>query len=235
MENIENLVKNYRPDPRAIDLISKLKIVFLVGISGAGKDTIVNQLLKSGDFHRIVTHTTRQPRYDNGRMEADGIDRYFIDNKKAIEMLENHEFIEAKFVHGTTLYGTSVDEFEYAASLGKTPIANIDVQGVEEYMKMSGNVIPIFVVPPSYNVWVSRLRGRYDSEGEFQSTWRSRKESAINEIDFALKSDYYKFIVNDSLDVAVSDARKIIDGNFDEPYQAKSIEIAKEILNQLTK
>ena len=235
MENIENLVKNYHPDPRAIDLISKLKIVFLVGISGAGKDTIVNQLLKSGDFHKIVTHTTRSPRYDNGRMEADGIDRHFIDDKKAIEMLENHEFIEAKFVHGTTLYGTSVNEFEYAASLSKTPIANIDVQGVEEYMKMSGNTIPIFVLPPSYDVWISRLRGRYDSEDEFQSAWRSRKESAINEIDFALKSDYYKFIVNDSLDAAVSDARKIIDGNFDESYQAKSIEIAKEILNKLTK
>lgn len=235
MEDLKNLIENYQPTQEAIDLINQMKVVFLVGVAGAGKDTIVNQLLKSGDFHRIVTHTTRLPRYDSGRMEVDGIDRHFINNEKAIQMLKNHELIEAKFVHGDTVYGTSVDEFRYADSQGKIAIANIDVQGVEEYTKITKNVVTIFVVPPSYDIWIKRLRGRYNSEAEFQSAWLSRKKSAINEIDFALKSGYYKFIVNDGLDVSVSDAKKIIDNHYDELYQVKSIKIAKDLLKKLTK
>lgn len=230
MEDIEALIKNYTPSKESIELINQLKIVFLVGISGAGKDTIIESLLKSGNFHRIVTHTTRLPRYNNGQMEVDGISRHFIDETKAIQMLKNHEFIEAKFVHGKTVYGTSVKEFEYAKSENKIVIANIDIQGVEEYIKIAKNIIPIFIIPPSYDVWLNRLKNRYNTEAEFQADWPNRKNSAIKEILSALQNHYYKFIINDELKQAVNDTNSIINGSVNESKQEKAIAVANKIL-----
>ena len=54
-------------------------------------------------------------------------------------MLENHEFIEAKFVHGT-VYGTGAKEIQAIAEAGKIAVTDINVQGVSEYKKLSGDV-----------------------------------------------------------------------------------------------
>ena len=111
MPSIEDLITNYQPTESTIELVKSTKIALLAGISGAGKDTIKKQLLKSPEFRDIVSHTTRAPRTNNGCAEQDGIDYHFIDSQTAENMLQNNEFIEAKFVHGT-VYGTSVAELK---------------------------------------------------------------------------------------------------------------------------
>ena len=90
-----------QPTESTIEVVKSTKIALLAGISGAGKDTIKKQLLKSPEFRDIVSHTTRAPRTNNGCAEQDGIDYHFIDSQTAENMLQNNEFIEAKFVHGT--------------------------------------------------------------------------------------------------------------------------------------
>ena len=101
MSEIESLITNYQPAESTIQLVRDTKIALLAGISGAGKDTIKKRLLKLPEFRDIVSHTTRPPRVNNGSIEQDGVDYHFIDQKIAEEMLQNNEFIEAKFVHGT--------------------------------------------------------------------------------------------------------------------------------------
>ena len=68
-KNLETLIDNYRPNNQAIDLIKRTKIVLLVGISGAGKDTIKQQLLQDDQFRDIVSYTTRSPRRNLGIFE----------------------------------------------------------------------------------------------------------------------------------------------------------------------
>lgn len=207
--DIKELIANYQPSRAAITLIQSAKIVLLVGISGAGKDTIKKKLLARPDFKDIVSHTTRPPRMENGVLETPGVQYHFVDMATAKQMLERQEFIEAKFVHGSVVYGTSVSEVEEAYKQGKIAITDLDVQGVEEYKQLSQDVVAIFILPPDFETWQQRLRTRYDSDAEFEAEWPRRRESAISELKFALEVPYYHFIINDDLDHTVRVANDI--------------------------
>lgn len=212
--NIEKLIAEYQPPEDAIETIRHAKIALLVGITGAGKDTIKKELLKRPGFADIVSHTTRQPRVNAGVPEVDGEDYHFIDEDTAREMLERGEFVEAKFVHGT-IYGTSIAEVKRASEAG-VAITDIDVQGVSEYKNASSQVIAIFIVPPTYEAWLERLHKRYASQEEFAAEWPKRRDSAIKELTDALLVPYYHFIINDDLDQAVEAAISIIAHPIDE-------------------
>lgn len=230
-EIIAKLIQNYQPSARVGELIAQTAPVFLVGISGAGKDAIKRELLKTGQFYDFVSHTTRPPRENNGVMELDGEDYYFIDKTEAIRMLENGEFIEAKFVHGK-VYGTSVAEFERAIELGKMPLNDIDYQGVEEYRRLSDKIVPIFVLPPSFKAWQERMRDRYTDQTEFGLEWQKRKITAKFELAAALKNQYY-CLINDNLDWSVKKALEIISGHISESDQQVARRLARDFLLKL--
>lgn len=85
--NLKNLIKNYQPNQAASDVVQRTKIVLLVGIFGAGKDTVKRRLLEDNEFADIVSYTTRQPRQNAGVLETPGVDYHFID-EAAVNMLE---------------------------------------------------------------------------------------------------------------------------------------------------
>lgn len=198
----QELIANYQPSRVATQLIQAAKVVLLVGISGAGKDTIKHQLLKKPDYKDIISHTTRLPRSNNGVSETPDVDYHFIDIDKATAMLETQEFIEAKYVHGT-VYGTSVQEVEDAYKQGKIAITDVDVQGVDEYKQLSQDVVAIFILPPDFATWQERLKKRYATTEEFDAEWPKRRQSALVELRHALELPYYHFIINDDLERAV--------------------------------
>lgn len=210
MERLEQLITDYQPTPEAIDLVRHTKLALLAGISGAGKDTIKRQLLQDPAFRDIVSHTTRAPRSNNGKPEQDGVDYHFIDHATAAEMLDTHAFIEAKFVHGT-VYGTSVAELQAAYDENRTAITDIDVQGVAEYEALAPKSISIFIVPPDYETWLTRLKSRYASDEEFAAEWPKRRASSIKELTHALEVPYYHVIINDDLARSVRVVREIIE------------------------
>jgi guanylate kinase len=211
MPTIEDKIKVYQTPPSAEELVRQTKIVLLVGIAGAGKDTIKKRLLESGKYHDIVSHTTRPPRVNNDTLEQPGVHYHFISLEDAEQMVDEYKFIEVKFVHGT-VYGTSVQSLEEAKINDAIAITDLDVQGVDEYKEISHSVIAIFIVPPSFNIWLERLRGRYPDESEFLKELPKRRDSAIRELKRALSLPYYHFIVNDSLDAAVKAADSIATG-----------------------
>ena len=63
MNELEELIAEYQPNSEALRLVADTKIVLLVGISGAGKDTIKRRLLQSPEFRRVVhdSPTETQP------------------------------------------------------------------------------------------------------------------------------------------------------------------------------
>jgi guanylate kinase len=200
--NIQELIEQYKPDERITDLVRTTKITLLVGISGAGKDTIKKELLKQPEFRDIISHTTRAPRSNNGLHEVEGVDYHFVTNEIAGTMLESRQFIEAKFVHGT-VYGTSANELQKAHDEDKIAVTDLDVQGVKEYKDFSQEVVAIFIIPPSFSVWQERLSARYESMEAFNAEWQKRRDSAIKELTHALQVPYYHFVINDSLDRVV--------------------------------
>jgi len=230
--DLEKLIASYKLPKDAAKIIKHTKIALLVGISGAGKDTIKHALLRQAIFGEIVSHTTRQPRYNEGVLEKDGVDYHFIDDEKAHDMLQNGEFVEAKFVHGT-VYGTSVKEIREAAQRG-VAITDIDVQGVEEYKKVSSKVVAIFIVPPDYDTWVARLKRRYSTNEEFLKEWPKRRASAIRELTRALELPYYHCVINDDIDRAVHVVSEI--AHRDDIFTRKDDEariVARDLLLQI--
>ena len=200
--DVQSQIKSYQPSLAAVELVRSTKITLLVGISGAGKDTVKKRLLASPDYWDIVSHTTRSPRLNNGKPELADVDYHFINEQKAVTMLGDHEFIEAKFVHGT-VYGTSIHELSAAHKENKIAITDLDVQGVDEYKQLSRSVVAIFILPPNYSTWRTRLATRYESTEAFEAEWPKRRVSAIMELTHALEVPYYHFIVNDKLDETV--------------------------------
>lgn len=230
--DLAQLIEHYSPPKAAVEVIKDTKIALLVGISGAGKDTIKRELLKRPHFGEIVSHTTRAPRSNEGVPEQDGVDYHFISEEKARLMLEMGEFVEAKFVHGT-VYGTTISEVKRAGEKG-IAITDIDVQGVEEYKKVSSDVIAIFVVPPTYDIWVSRLQRRYATHEEFMKEWPKRRATAIQELTRALERPYYHCVINDSLERAVQVSDEI--AHRGDIYNRKDDEarlVARDLLLQI--
>lgn len=205
--NLDERIATYTPPKAARQIISSTKIALLVGISGAGKDTIKRGLLKKPGFGEIVSHTTRQPRSNEGVLEEDGVDYHFIDEDTAHAMLDRGEFVEAKYVHGT-VYGTSINEVRRAGESG-TAITDVDVQGVAEYKGVSDQVVAIFVIPPNYEEWIRRLKRRYTTDEEFLREWPKRRDSAVKELQRALELPYYHCVINDDLDRAIEVAADI--------------------------
>jgi guanylate kinase len=203
---VEQLINDYKPSPEAVAMVKQVPFLQLIGISGAGKGTIGQILLKTGDFRHIISHTTRPPRTNHGVGEVDGADYHFIDMATAVNMLERKSFIEAKWYSGN-IYGTSVFEFELAQNESKIALTDIDIQGAEEYLRISTNVFPVFLLPPDYETWMQRLKGRYaDAIDAHQADIQKRLITSKRELTFAYHSKHFMPIIN--LDSAVT-ARRI--------------------------
>ena len=214
-DSIREIIAQYKPSQHAIDTLRSEKLVIFAGTAGAGKNSIMDGLLRSGKYHDIVTSTTRAPRENNGVMERDGIEYHFLTTEQALEKLNNGEYLEVAPVH-EKINGVLVSELEAAKQAGKVPIIDVDVQGVHTLKSLSDNVIAIFVVPPSFDEWMRRVKNRYDTEADFEAAWPARRKSAIMELEDALSREYYHFLVNEDLEQAIHSAEGII--NHDDKF-----------------
>ncbi len=209
MENsYTELLDGYAPSAETVALVKQTSILLLVGISGAGKDTIKHKLLETGKYHHIVSHTTRAPRENHGVLEQDGLEYHFITHEQAADLLRAGAFVEAK-QYGDNIYGTSAVELERAHDAGKIATTDIEVQGVAEYKAISEYPIAVFILPPNYDEWQRRLLSRYGSAGADPADIAKRTNTAVQELEHALETDYYHFVINDDLDRAVTAVDKI--------------------------
>ncbi len=233
-DKIAKLIDDYQPTEKTIQLVRSVPKVFIVGIAAAGKDSLKRRVIAMGGFYELVTNTTRPPRSNSGQLEKDGVEYYFIDKQKAVDMLMNHDFVEAKWIHRQNLYGTSVDEFRKAKEKDQVVITDIDVAGVDEYMKIAPeSTTPIFVLPPDFDTWQQRFKARYEGglgEGEFQN----RLRTAAQEIEHVLDKHYYSIVINDDLDDSVQQVASIVAGEPQSDMSLhRSIKVARQLLEDI--
>ena len=234
MNTIDQLLESYQISPQAADVVRSTPIVLLVGITAAGKDTIQNQLLGNSDYHKIVTHTTRSPRVNNGILEQDGDNYHFISQADMYELLSNEQMIEANRF-GDNYYGTSVGEFKTAQENARIALGDIDVNGIASFRAIATqNIIPIFIVPPDYATWRMRLDGRYGSQEELDRELPKRLQAAERELEHALSVPYYHFVINDDLVRAVRVTDEIAHGRnefnqHDEAARQRAVELLQAI------
>ncbi|MEO5691449.1 MAG: hypothetical protein ABIQ64_04640 [Candidatus Saccharimonadales bacterium] len=211
MDDLSKVIATYTPSDSVVELLQKTKIVLLCGITGAGKNTVATEILKDQSFTSLVTSTTRKPRVNDGIMEEHGKDYYFYEHDEAIEKINNGEYFEVALVHGL-IYGSTDEEIKRIYESNKIAISDIDYQGIEYYKKYSPGALVIFLVPPSYEVWMQRLKMRHESESNFDEAWPVRRESAIRELEWSLASDISTIIVNDDFHQTCDIVRDIVGG-----------------------
>lgn len=232
---LKSVLDSYSPSESTKKLVKSVQTVLLVGISGAGKNTITSHLLKTGKFHLIISHTTRFPRKNHGVMEKDGVEYHFVSHQKIYDMLIKGEFVEAK-KYTSNVYGTSVNEFLKAAKENKHAIADIEVQGVAEYMSISPETVkPIFLLPPNFKTWQERFYARYEGITG-KSGMHERMQAAIEELQHLLHHTYFSIVVNDNLMEAVTQVQSIVNGEIQsDAAQRYGQKIAHELLNDMKK
>jgi guanylate kinase len=168
------------------------ELFILSAPSGAGKTTLIQSLMtgalvSSGGLAFSVSYTTRKPRGG----EADGKDYHFVDPAAFQRMIDNDRFLEWAEVHGN-YYGTANDEVFPRLEEGVDVLLDIDVQGAGRVLKRYPPAHGIFVMPPSYDALVARLRGRgLDDE----PTIARRLAGALREMP--RYDQYHYVIVND--------------------------------------
>jgi guanylate kinase len=176
--------------------------VILSAPSGGGKTTIAKTLLaRRPDLGYSVSCTTRAPRPG----EVHGRDYYFLSRSEFIAERERGAFAESAEVHGN-LYGTLRSEVERVLGGGQHVVMDIDPQGARQFIRAFPQAVTIFVLPPSAEVLLERLRAR---KTENTAELASRLQSALQELQ---QVDEYEYVVvNDDLDRAVSSVGSIVD------------------------
>jgi guanylate kinase len=176
--------------------------VILSSPSGGGKTTIARALLaQRRDVGYSVSCTTRQPRQG----EVDGVDYFFLTPDEFELSASRGEFAEWAVVHGQR-YGTLKREVERVLTSGKHVIMDIDVQGARQLADAFPESALVFLLPPSADVLLDRLRNRR-SEGP--EALIRRLKTAVEELKAV--SMYHYMVTNDRLDVAVARVSSIID------------------------
>lgn len=179
------------------------KCVIFSAPSGAGKTTIVKQLLKEKlDLEFSISAATREKRGE----EIDGKDYYFLTLEDFKQKIEEEKFIEWEEVYKDQFYGTLKEEIDRIWENGKHVIFDVDVVGGMNLKRYFGQeALSIFVMPPSIQALEDRLNSRAT---ESQEKINKRLAKAKSELITADQFDYV--ILNDELEKAVKAAQFVV-------------------------
>ena len=176
-------------------------LVVVSGFSGAGKGTLMKELLKRYDNYALsVSATTRQPREG----EKDGEDYFFVNREYFQQMIEEGRLVEyAQYVNH--YYGTPRDYVEKKMAEGKDVILEIEIQGALKVKKRFPDALLIFVTPPSAGELRRRLVGRGTETIEVIN---ARLRRAAEEASGMEAYDY--LLINDEIDACVEQMHQLI-------------------------
>ena len=170
--------------------------------SGAGKTTLSRKLLDDdGDVSLSVSVTTRPPR----RGEVDGRDYHFIDEARFQDMVRRSELLEWAKVFDYH-YGTPKRPVDEVLAQGRDVLFDIDWQGTQQLReKAAGDLVSIFVLPPSIPDLEQRLRTRAQDSDDVIHT---RMAKAADEMSHWAEYDYV--VINKDIEDAFAEVQTIL-------------------------
>lgn len=176
-------------------------LVVVSGFSGAGKGTLMKELLNRYENYALsISATTRAPRTG----EVDGKEYFFVTEEHFNDMIEKKELIEyAQYVNHS--YGTPKEYVLNQMKMGKDVILEIEIQGALKVKERFPEAILLFVMPPNAQELKRRLIGRGT---ESMEVINARLRRASEEAQGMEAYDY--ILINDEIDTCVEEMHLMI-------------------------
>lgn len=170
--------------------------------SGAGKSTIARNLLEEDKQFELSVSVTTRPRRGS---EIDGRHYHFKSLREFEILRDNDALLEWAEVHGN-YYATPREPAERAMAEGRDMLFDIDWQGATQLReKMRGDIVSIFILPPSMTELKARLTRRAEDQ---EAVIATRLKNARDEIEHWTEYDYV--VVNDDLQLAFHQVEAIV-------------------------
>lgn len=180
---------------------NKGQLIVLSGPSGAGKGTVIKNVMSRYDNLRYsISVTTRAMRVG----EVEGINYYYKSVEEFKRLIEQGAFLEYQEVYGN-YYGTLKGHVDNLIHDGVDVLLEIDTKGALNVKIAEPDAVMIFLVPKDGETLSTRLIGRGT---ESQADLTKRLSAAHDEINHARQYDY--IVVNDDADRCADDILTII-------------------------
>jgi guanylate kinase len=183
--------------------LSPAKPIFVItGTSGAGKGTLVKELLRRvPEVAVAVSATTREQRPG----EEDGREYWFLSHDEFAGRLEEGEFLEHIDFPWGQRSGTLWSELDRISTAGRAPLLELETHGALVVRDEVPGSVTIFVKAPTFDELERRLRERAtESAGEIGE----RLELARQQL--AQEDEFQHVVVNDDLERATGELVAII-------------------------
>lgn len=180
-------------------------LLIISGPSGVGKTTITRAVERSIPGSVFSVSATTRPKTG---ADVEGVDYHFVDDATFDQMVKDTAFLEWVNLFGKK-YGTPRAWVEEQLKRGRLVILEIDVVGAIKVKEQMPRAFALFIMPPSEEVLLNRLRARKrESEEQIQKRFAEarREMTQAREAVVDGKPVYDRFIVNDKLEMAIPDA-----------------------------
>lgn len=225
-EFVETL-RNYHVSPSSRRVLVQTNMVLLTAATSSGRNTIIRELLKTGEYHFIISDTTREPRINDGVLEKDGKDYWFRSEKEVLEDIKKGNYLEAEVLHRQQVSGISIRELEKSWKEQKIAITDVDIGGAQNIIAAKPDAKVVLVLPPNFEEWQRRIKHRGKMSDE---ELHRRMETACTIFSTALEDTHFTFVINDSLDEAVAEIHKVARyGEVDPEQQAQGRQLAEQL------
>ncbi|MEK7634605.1 MAG: RdgB/HAM1 family non-canonical purine NTP pyrophosphatase [Patescibacteria group bacterium] len=142
-------------------------ILVVSGPSGVGKDTVINIITSASDFAKLPTCTTRKPRPG----EINGVHYHFVDETAFISLHNSGKLLDHVVITGNH-YGLPLEALGRALDSGKNIAIHLVVGSAFLLKRIIPDAVMVFIMPPSHEDLVQRLRGRGMAEEEIAKRLR---------------------------------------------------------------
>ncbi len=231
IKEFELALADYEVSAHAKKILASTPLVIFLGVFGSGRNSIINELVKSGKYHFIISDTTRPPKVRNGVLESHGLQYFFRSEQEVLADIKNGEFLEAEIIHGQQVSGMSIRELERAHQSGKIPVNEVDIEGAYNVLSHKPDATMIFIVPPNYDEWLRRLRVR---EIMSQEEFNNRMRTAERILKTVINNNAFKFVINNSVTEAAARVDELIHkGIHSELHDQEAKEITFQLLKQI--